>query len=53
MVGLALLCATLGAVLLLVTDVLLDGTVPLVLSVVFTLTTAALWAVPARRRRPR
>ena len=49
-VGLALLCATLGAVLLLVTDVLLDGPVPVVLSAVFTLTTAALWALPSRSR---
>jgi hypothetical protein len=45
--GLGLLCLTLGAVLLLVTDVVLDRVAALVLSAGFTLGTAALWCVPA------
>jgi len=53
LVGLGLLCTTLGAVLLLVTDLLLDGAVPVVLSAVFTVTTAVLWFLPAGRRRGR
>lgn len=52
-VGLALLCLTLGAVLLLVTDTLLGGASALI-SVGFTLATAALWfgvPLPLLRRR--
>jgi hypothetical protein len=49
--GLALLCLTLGAVLLLVTDVVLDRVTAVVLSAVFTLGTALLWGVPALRER--
>ena len=45
--GLGLLCLTLGAVLLLVTDVVLDRVAALVLTVCFTLGTTALWCVPA------
>lgn len=44
--GLALLCLTLGAVLLLVTDVLLDGPVALLVSLSFTVVTALLWFLP-------
>ena len=45
MVGLGLLCLTLGAVLLLLTDVILDGVAPLLVSLAFTATTALLWFV--------
>lgn len=44
--GLVLLCLTLGAVLLLVTGVLLDGAGAIVLAVAFTISTALLWFVP-------
>ena len=47
--GLALLCLTLGAVLLLVADLLLDGPV-LLLVLAFVAGTAALWFLPPRRR---
>jgi len=46
-IGLGLLCLTFGAVLLLVIDVILDQTTALVLSLAFTLGTAALWSLPA------
>ena len=46
--GLGLLCLTLGAVLLLVTDVVLERVTALVLSAAFTVGTALLWGVPAR-----
>jgi hypothetical protein len=49
--GLTLLCLTLGAVLLLVTDVVLHRTTAVVLSTVFTASTVLLWAVPALRSR--
>ena len=45
--GLALLCLTLGAVLLLVTDVVLSRVEAVVLSLAFTVGTALLWGVPA------
>ena len=44
--GLALLCLTLGAVLLLVADVLLDGPAAVLPALAFTAGTAALWFVP-------
>ena len=44
--GLVLLCLTLGAVLLLVTGVLLDGAGAIVLAVAFTISTALVWFVP-------
>jgi len=44
--GLVLLCLTLGAVLLLVTGVLLGGAGAIVLAVAFTISTALLWFVP-------
>ena len=46
-IGLGLLCLTLGAVLLLVTDVVLSRPVAVVLSLAFTVGTALLWALPA------
>ncbi len=49
--GLGLLCLTLGAVLLLVTDVVLHRLTALALSTVFTVGTALLWALPALRGR--
>ena len=49
--GLGLLCLTLGAVLLLVTDVVLARPTAVVVSAVFTLGTAATWSVPAARSR--
>ena len=49
--GLGLLCLTLGAVLLLVTDVVLDRSAALVVSGVFTLATAVVWSVPAALTR--
>jgi hypothetical protein len=49
--GLGLLCLTLGAVLLLVVDLVLHRTTALVLSAVFTVGTALLWALPAVLRR--
>ena len=51
--GLGLLCLTLGAVLLLVTDVVLDRPTALVVSAAFTVSTAALWSVPAALARRR
>lgn len=51
--GLVLLCLTLGAVLLLVVDVLLDGPAVLLLGVGFPLSTAALWFVPPLLLRAR
>jgi len=45
--GLGLLCLTLGAVLLLVTDVVLDRPAAVVVTACFTAATAALWSVPA------
>ena len=51
--GLALLCLTIGAVLLLVTDVMLGGAAPWVFSLAFTACTALLWFVPAQLRRGR
>ena len=50
-VGLGLLALTIGAVLLLVTDVVLDGTASVAIGVACALTTASLWFVPALRRR--
>lgn len=49
--GLALLCLTLGAVLLLVTDVVLARSTAVALSAVFTVGTALLWWLPARLAR--
>ena len=49
--GLGLLCLTLGAVLLLVTDVLLARPTAVVLSAAFTVLTAAMWSVPAALSR--
>ena len=49
--GLGLLCLTLGAVLLLVTDVLLARPLALAMSGVFTAVTAALWWLPATLAR--
>jgi uncharacterized membrane protein len=49
--GLGLLCLTLGAVLLLVTDVVLRRGAAVALSALFTVGTAALWSVPAARGR--
>jgi len=49
--GLGLLCLTLGSVLLLVTDVLVDGPVALVVSLLFTVGTAVLWFLPPLVRR--
>jgi len=49
--GLGLLCLTLGSVLLLVTDVLIDAKVALVVSLLFTVGTAALWFLPPLVRR--
>ena len=51
MSGLGLLVLTLGAVLLLVMDVLLNRAVALVLGIGFAAGTGALWFVPALRRR--
>jgi hypothetical protein len=51
--GLGLLCLTLGAVLLLVTDVLLTRWVAVLLSGAFTVMTAAIWCVPAALSRRR
>jgi hypothetical protein len=52
--GLGLLCLTLGAVLLLVTDVVLDRSTAVVLSAVFTVGHRRHWSVPrgARPARP-
>ena len=49
--GLGLLCLTLGAVLLLVTDVVLARSTAVVLSGVFTVGTAAVWSLPAALSR--
>ena len=49
--GLGLLCATLGVVLLLVTDVVLARPAAVALSAVFTVLTAAIWCVPAALSR--
>ena len=51
--GLGLLSLTIGAVLLLVTDVVLDGTASIALAAAFALVTVGLWFVPALRRRAR
>ncbi len=51
MTGLVLLLLTLGAVLLLVLDVLLSRPLALVIGVGFASGTAGLWFVPALRRR--
>ena len=51
--GLGLLCLTLGAVLLLVTDVVLARPTALVVSALFTAGTAATWSVPAALARRR
>jgi len=45
--GLGLLCLTLGAVLFLVTDVLVDRVLAVGISAAFTLGTMALWSLPA------
>ena len=49
--GLRQLCPTPGAVLLLVTDVVLDRGAAVALSGVFTIGTAAVWSVPAAVHR--
>jgi hypothetical protein len=49
--GLGLLCLTLGAVLLLVTDVVLTRSTAVVLSAVFTVGTGAAWSLPAALAR--
>ena len=46
-IGLGLLCLTLGTVLMLVTDFLVDASIAIVVSLIFTIGTAALWFVPA------
>ncbi len=46
-IGLGLLCLTLGAVLLLVTDVLVNRSLAIGISAAFTLGTMALWSLPA------
>lgn len=50
-VGLVLLCLTLGAVLLLVVDVVVEGPAAVALAVGFTAVTAALWFLPPSRLR--
>lgn len=50
-VGLALLCLALSAVLLLVADVLLERAAAVAIAAVFGLATASLWFVPAALRR--
>lgn len=50
-VGLALMCLALTAVLLLVSDVLLARAAAVAVAVVFGLATAGLWSVPALLRR--
>lgn len=51
LVGLALLCLALSAVLLLVCDLLLQRREAVAIALVFGVGTAAMWSVPAALRR--